>query len=287
MKHSKHLPGRNFDIHVARLIEKTTGGKIENIRRALAEKGLKPMQLFDSETARMAWLSSYKKNVKKLGHKQAVKLADDFTLRTQMSGKVGDVAPIQTSHGGRLMTLFQTFTIGEWNWLLKDVMGIKNPEANLGTNVVRGMRFIATTVAMNAFFEDVLNIHSPFPAPEKAVIKGIDEGQPVTEIAAGVIGELFEQLPVVGGAVKYSSDYRPMLPSAPLQTMGDIVATISRAKDLDINKMSIYDLELIAKVTGLPGAAQARKFLTRIQRGESIPGALLGVKKSEEKGIQW
>jgi len=279
-KHSKHLPGRNYDIHVAKLIERTTGGKLENIRRAFAETGLKPLQLLDMETARATWLTFYRKYLKKNGHQQAVKLADDAVLRTQMSGKIGDIAHIQATPLGRAISLFQTFTIGEWNWLLRDIMGFDNPNINLGTKVVRTMRFITTTVLMNAFFENILNIPSPFPAPEQALIRGIKEGKPTKEVLGSVGLEMLEQLPIVGGAIKYSQPYSRQLPSPTAQTIGDIVGLVNKV--VAMKEPNIHDLETIGKIFGIPGSSQVRKFISRIKRGESIPGALLGVQQSSE-----
>jgi hypothetical protein len=223
------------------------------------------------------------KGVKSPGHKEAVRIADEAVLRTQASGKIGDVAPIQRGPTGRLVSLFQTFTISEWNWIMRDVIGIKNPEANLGKNVVRAMRFMITTTLINALFEDLLDVPSPFPAPEQAIKKGVQEGKGVVDTALSAGRELLEQIPVVGGAIKYSTDWKTNIPVPAAQLTQDTIKLISKLSQGQIGKINEYDLETLGKGLGIPGTSQVRKFLVRIKRGQTIPEALIGVREGKKK----
>ena len=288
MQHSKVLFGRDMDIHVADIVNRTTKGRISNLHRTAAEWGMKPLQFLDMETARASWLSVYdyyttRKFGEKLLHADAVKLADNAVLRTQASGKLGDVAKMQRGVGGRLISMFQTFTTAEWNWIMRDVVGIKNPEANLGRSMVRTIRFLTASAGVNMLFEDLLNMPSPFPAPEIAIREGIKEGRGAKEIAGGVATELLEQVPVIGSPIKYSSNWRSNVPAPAAQLTSDLMKLGSKLAKLSPEKVTLYDLEAFAKMAGIPGTSQARKTIARIRRGESIASAILGGKSSGGK----
>jgi hypothetical protein len=294
MQHS-HLFGRNMDIHVADALNQATGGKLRNLRKAVTEKGLLPLQLFDMQTAKMAWASYYDFHTtrfiksKRLSPKEAAAKANDGILRTQASGLMGDISPAQSGVVGRLATLFQTFSIAEWNWLMRDVVGIHNPEANLGQSVVRTVRFLTATALINELFEGQIGIPSPFPAPERAIIEGVANGDSTATTASNVALELMEGIPVVGPAIKFSQPWRATVPSPSIQSVSDIMQLAKRAIELDPSVLSAYSLEQIAKVAGLPGASQARKLVTGLQQGKSWPAALMGAKRKPGDGTkdQW
>jgi len=288
MQHSK-LFGRNMDIHVADAINRLSGGKMKNLRNAVTELGLEPLQLLDMQTAQAAWASYYDfyttrlPKSKRLEPRDAAAKANDGILRTQASGLMGDISPAQSGVIGRIVTLFQTFTIGEWNWIMRDVVGIHNPEANLGQSFVRTARFLAATAAINEIFEGRLGIPSPFPAPERAIMDGIKQDKNFGRIASDVVLELVEGVPVVGPAVKFSQPWRATVPSPSIQSVSDILQLVKRGIELDPSVLSAYSLEQIAKVAGLPGASQARKLVTGLQQGKTWPAALLGARKEPEK----
>jgi hypothetical protein len=282
MRNSVNLFGRNMDIHVADVFNKATKGKIKNINKALQEGSLNPLQLIDMETARSAWLSHYDyyttrlRKSQRLPHPEAVKAADEAVLRHQASGKIGDVAPMQRGIAGRLLTTFQTFTTAEWNWMMRDVLGIKNPEVNLGQSLVRTTRFLITTATINAIFEDLLGVPSPFPAPERAIRGGVEEGKAPLEIAGDVGLELMEAVPVIGAPVKFSQKWRTSVPTASGQLATDLVKLGHKMVSQKWEDITIYDLEAFAKLAGLPGAAQARKTISRMKKGEPIWCAIMG-----------
>jgi len=278
-----------MDIHVADAINRLSGGKMKNLRNAVTELGLEPLQLLDMQTAQAAWASYYDfyttrlPKSKRLEPRDAAAKANDGILRTQASGLMGDISPAQSGVIGRIVTLFQTFTIGEWNWIMRDVVGIHNPEANLGQSFVRTARFLAATAAINEIFEGRLGIPSPFPAPERAIMDGIKQDKNFGRIASDVVLELVEGVPVVGPAVKFSQPWRATVPSPSIQSVSDILQLVKRGIELDPSVLSAYSLEQIAKVAGLPGASQARKLVTGLQQGKTWPAALLGARKEPEK----
>lgn len=288
MQHSK-LFGRNMDIHVADAINRLSGGKMKNLRNAVTELGLEPLQLFDMQTAQGAWAGYYDfhttrlRKSKRLPPKDAAIKSNDGILRTQMSGLMGDISPAQSGVIGRILTLFQTFTIGEWNWIMRDVVGIHNPEANLGQSFVRTSRFLIATALINEIFEGQLGVPSPFPAPERAIMDGIKQDKNFGRITSDVLLELMEAVPVIGPSIKFSQPWRATVPSPSIQSVSDIMQLARRGIEFDPSVLSAYSLEQIAKVAGLPGASQARKLVTGLQQGKSWPAALMGTKRKPEE----
>lgn len=300
-KHS-NLEGRTYDIHAAQISpggitgKTKTGRKLSGVKRKTSELGIKPLQILDMASARIAWRSYYEWGIRnqKLSHPEAVKVANQGILTTQASAKIGHLSPIQRSAGGRLATVFNTFPINDWNMVMSDVMGIKNPSAR---RIPDAIRFLVATEAVNALTEGAFNIQSPFPAPEWDIYEGIKEGKPATEIIMGAAEEVLESVPVVGGTLRWSTDYRTAWP-APIQMLGDlqrtgrhisefvIDAAVSLAKEgkptFDFSKVSMYDLETIGKLLGVPGSTQVRKYISRRKRGMSHVESLVGMKPEYE-----
>ena len=281
MNQSNVLVPRNMDIHIAKLMEDTWRGKVGKIKGKVGEVGIKyGLQFLDLETARATWLGAYAKAKKlyKMPESKAFIYADDIVTKTQASGRLGDVAAIQRSPWGRLMTLFQTFVINEWNFISKDVLGIRNPNITAGQRIAKTTRLVVSTAAVNALMEGVLNIRSPFPAPEWALKHAIEEGKEGKELYWTAAKEMAEQIPVIGGSIRWSQPWRTPLPAA-LQTGVD---AISAAEKIFVKaspeSLSIYDLETIGKLLGIPFTSQVAKYVRRRKKGLSHAQAILGVR---------
>ncbi|GAG97033.1 unnamed protein product, partial [marine sediment metagenome] len=98
--------------------------------------------------------------------------------------------------------------------------------------VTKIARLVWSTALINALFEGVFKIRSPYPAPEHAIIQALEAGKEPLEIAGGVVREMFEQIPVIGGSIRWTSPYRTAWP-APIKVAGGamkIVDKILRAK---------------------------------------------------------
>lgn len=293
LEKSNVLMPREFEATLVDVMRPGASRAATAVRRGVSTVGIAPLKFLDMESARTTWLGAYKRAItsKEKGglgfvEKDAFKYADDTVTRTQASASPSDIAPIQRTPEGRLLTSMQTFVINEYNFLKSDVLGI----GKLGKPLTGGqlahnaMRLLLSTVVINYLFEDIFNLRSPFPAPEQVIKEGIKRGDKWSKIAVDSVKELAEPLPVVGGAIRWSTANRPSLP-IPLQMISDLSTSTAKMLSMMSGKggeINRRDLEFIGRVFGIPGTAEAAKFVTRIKAGMSIPEALAGVKTPEK-----
>jgi hypothetical protein len=174
--------------------------------------------------------------------------------------------------------MFQTFIINEWNFIAKDVLGMRNPGKPVGKKLLDVTRLVMGTALVNALYEGVLKIRSPYPAPEWAIKHGVESGKEGKEIAGEVMKELMEQVPVVGGAIRWGQPYRQINPSASMQTIVDGLQTIQKLITLKPEAIKLQDVETVGKMLGVPGTSQAMKYIRRRQRGMSHAEAIIGIR---------
>jgi len=292
VKHSEHLKVRKWHQEayiegisdIGKKIQKTRVGEaVSTAKRAVGMAGLYPLQLLDFETARASWLGAYKmaREARGFGHKRAVVYADDLVVRTQASARPGDIAPIQRTPWGKLLTMFQTFVINEYDFLTHDVMGYKNPYMNMKTRSRHIARFVLASSIVNALYEGVLKVRSPYPAPEWAIIKGIREKDEWYQIAGQIGREAFETFPIFGGTFRWSTPYRVALPAFIQTGVIDPIQMVNRL--LSKPTLTGDQLEWLGKVLGIAGTSQVRKYIRRRKKGMNHWEALIGV-RAEDKG---
>jgi len=287
---SQHLivrkAGMGQDVTMAMIREAQLSGKVGRAQQVIGQWGMFPLQWLDYQTARATWLGAYKMAIEKLGYnkKRAMTWADDVVVKTQASAQIGDISPIQGTAMGRYMTLFQTFVINDYDMLTHDVFGYKNPYMNMAQRQRAIGRYVLSTAVVNAAYEGILKIRSPYPTPIWTIKRGIEEGDTPLKIAFGVVKEAAEVFPLVGGMARWSTAYRLAWPAYLQKGLVDPVQMLNR---LSAKPSFTRDqLEWVATMFGLPGTSQAAKFLRRIKRGESIPDALLGVRTETKKKKQ-
>ena len=301
MKVSNKLATRNVDIHATEVgkpgtYESVLPGKagamheaamdsglfrtLSNAKRTASEKGIKyGLQALDFETAKIAWLSSewYAKNVLKMTDKKAIqRYADDMLVRTQASGELVDVAPIQRSAIGRLATLYQTFNINDWDMMLRDVVGHKGPDLPPSQRAAKMLRYAIATEALGWFTEGVVGIESPGPAITGGLYENIRDKKSTREVVSGAMKEAAEALPLIGGSLKWGTAYRTPMPAA-IQLPVDLTRIVTKLMDLSPEKLDMFDLETVGKALGIPGSTQVRKYISRRKRGMNHLAAILGV----------
>lgn len=273
MKMSQHLLTRDFDIAYTDAFRAIQAGRIGRAKQLTGAALLKPLQLLDIETARATWYGAYRKGleVHNMTERLAARYADDVVIRTQASAARSDIAPIQRTALGKSLALFQTFVINEWGFLTRDVLGIRNAEITSKAMVANAMRIIIYTTLFNSFFEDVLHVNSPFPAPVNAIMDAIEDGKDTKEALYIAAKELAEQMPLVGGGLRYGKG----VGGAALETISEALRKRQSVKER---------LEAGAKVViGIPGTTQVMKTLRARKRGESLYGQILGVYTPKKK----
>ncbi len=278
---SNVLGPRNMDIHLVKLLDEGIGGKISRAKQKVGEAGIKyGLQFLDQETARATWLGAYEKalKVEKLTGNPRRVYADDVVTKSQASGAIGDISKVQSTPVGKFFTLFQTFVINEWGLITKDVLGMRNPGKPVGKKLLDVTRLVIGTALVNAYYEGILKIRSPYPAPEWAIKHGVESGKEGRDIAGDVMKEMLEQIPVVGGAIRWSQPYRQINPSASMQTIVEGMGVLNKLITFKPERINAYDLATVGKLIGVPGTSQIMKYISRRRRGMNHAQSILGVR---------
>jgi len=255
---SNHLLSREYDVAARDAFSAVKSGSIKDWA---GQKAMKGVQITDMEAAMATWQGSYlRARSKELNYaeRKAVRYADDITIRTQASAARQDISPIQRSKLGRTATLFQTFVINEWNFMMNDVFGYKNPKVKGYERFKRIRRFVIGCTLINMFYEDILGLPSPYPSPLGAFRKAVEQGKDLPSLALDVGKELIEKLPIISGA-RYGA-----IGPAWVSKTAKAIYTGRRGP------------EALATLMGLPGTSQLGKMLRAGKRGEMPLGVLLG-----------
>jgi len=191
---------------------------------------------------------------------------------------------------GRFVTLFQTFVINEWDMLTHDVLGYKNPYMDMAARSKNIGRFILGSAVVNAIYEGIFKLRSPYPAPEYAFKHGVEEGWSGIKTAGAMGRELMEQLPVFGGVIRWSTPYRTAFPAFIQTSLVDPLQMLNRL--LEEPSLTGDQIEWIGKILGIPGTSQIRKYIRRRKKGYSHAEALIGIRaegagKKKSKKYKW
>jgi hypothetical protein len=261
VRQNSNLLGRKFDVAVDDIL-KLAKGPIQKIGKA----GMRPMQELDMLTAEASWHAFYRQGTKQgLKGKDLIRYANDNVVLTQASGRKQHLARIQRSDLGRLASTLQTFVINDWGFMTEEVLGMGKNVPMTKANIGRVYRWIGGTILTNMFFEDVLNIHSPYPTPIRRTMEEINKKDAsFWSVAKGLGSELTDVAPLIGSAVRYST--------------GMWGPTVEAGRRLMEGEKP---WEQAAKLTGIP--MSFLKVPARIQEGKSVKAVLLGEKEKEKK----
>jgi hypothetical protein len=247
LDNSNVLEGRQFETAIQD-IAKGAFGKAGRVKTQIAEAGIKPLQFLDSLTAQATWLGAYNKavNVLKMEGKKAFNYADDIVTKTQASAARSDVAKIQRSTGGKVLTQFQTFVINDFNRIMTDILGIGVKDVSKTEVVRKAATYLVGVSLWNHLSEDVLGLPSPFPRPIKALK---EEG------AGEALREVGSQIPIVGGSLRYGSGLGG--------AVVDLIQNVSAKVNGKYTPQSWW--EITGKLLGIPGTNQLKKTLKSIK----------------------
>lgn len=247
LEKSNVLRGRQFETAIQDMANGVFG-KVGRIKKGISETMIKySLQALDSLTAQATWLGAYDKakNQLKLVGEEAYNYADDIVTKTQASAAKSDIAPIQRTDLGKMLTLFQTFVINDFNRIVTDVVGIgtKMPAKE---RIKKTLTYLTAVSLANYFIEDKLGIPTPFPRPIKALKEsGVKE--------AGK--ELAGQLPIVGGSLRYGG--------SPMGALSDLGLAIIDKSSGKYTSESWW--EIAGKVLGVPGTVQLKKTIKAVE----------------------
>ena len=267
LKQSDTLFSRQADLSVA------GDAGLGKIHSTIGDASLWLMKETDFITATTTFIAARDFAVNKgLSMKRAINWADDIVVKTQGSTMKGDVAPIQRTALGKTATLFQTFTIANWNTLLRDiaqVIGPKTEREMTGGRFKTVGRFIIGSILANYLYKST-GFRSAWPEPWTPLIEGIDEGEDAHKIAWNVIKEFSEYSPLIGN-VKFGSSFlsKPIVTLHNLMTGGPYRTTVGHEIEmLGEGEFPPFLGEAAGTLAGIPLTGQLRKSYNALNRGE-------------------
>lgn len=238
MKNSRKLLGRTFDVY--QYEPPGFMGTSMKMRNRLADIGFAPIKILDMEAARTTWLGAYRKATEKmkLDHRGAIEYADDVMTRTQASAALGDQSRMQRNAITRTISVFQTFGINQFGYILRDVLGKGNPNITTKEAIKKGLTFIAWGALANTIYQDVLGMDAPFPSLTGAIADSQKNKRPLPlEIAK----EAMTAVPFVSGA-KFGS--------TPLGAVGQVGADVFDKLARPERGKGVYDI--VSALAGNP-----------------------------------
>lgn len=268
-KLSDVLPLRRSESIFYDLWQEIQTRKVGKAISGVRQVSMLPLQALDMVTATATWRGAYRLAKKKgWDKKNAAHFADEAVVKTQASSLPGDLAPIQRTAIGKALTMFQTFTIADWNFLIKDVLGMRNKSVSNYQAFRKASHYLFATVLWNMFFEDVLQVQSPFPTLYRAAKEAREEGKEGFEVIMEVVKEATEPVPMIG-----STRYGKTFLGPAVQYAQDFGYSVS---DIFGKKHGKKLWEETGKGLGIPGMGQYIKYRKAKRRGESTYGAWVG-----------
>lgn len=252
--------------------------------------GMSGLQALDMITAEITWRGAYAKAMAgeaegMMGgrnHERAVDYANAEVARTQGSTQKPDITPFQRGQFGKVLSVLQNFTINEWGFVTRDVMGIKNADKGNPEHVKRAVRFMVGAMVVHWFYEDVLGIRSPFNVlgnPMQTVGAAVKEyresGNVLKAAGAGVVGAA-KTVPIIGrGFEEYGAG----------GGLGAGLETVQKGAPL-IRKPSVAGaVDWAGSLMGVPGSFAASRAIKIREKGGTVPEALIGAYPEEEKKV--
>lgn len=244
---SKVLLGREYETAIA---DATVGikGRAENLMSGAGDAGLKFLKLGDLETARATWVGAYRKGMGEFGlsDANAIKYADDVVIRTQGSASPIDRAPIQRSQLGRAASMFGTYTMNNWGYMTRDLLGRGAVKRNAAAQMEALIQFGIANQLVNTIYGK----YSPQPNPIAAIEqyrKDHPKDRSNKDLLAGMM-EFWKVVPIVGGGVRYGN----VQPGGPIAGLGSDILTGGLFKK---------PVSTLGRLGGIPGTIQAQKII--------------------------
>jgi len=230
-------------------------GRYNHFKDVVAEFGTLGIKYIDLWMAIGTWHSAMAHG-KKLGlsGKRLNIYADDIVRSTQASASRVDLAPIQYTPGGKALTLFGTYGINHFNWLVREVFGKDNPNVSKKEVLKRVSKYIVLSGMINSMYQ-MFGSNPPDPAP---IAVFIDEIQTMKEedqvdFAKALLAssrELLEFAPVGGRAGNWGGK---ALPGATFTAFMELADAISG------NRNAPALANIIGKFAGVPGTQEIYK----------------------------
>jgi hypothetical protein len=280
---SNVLEVRVMDLMFDEMAQNISKNGLAGVKKGAAELASWPMTFLDSMTAQAGWNAAYRygKRKLKLDEAAAIQHADDVVTRTQGVGVRGAVSPIQASRITKWATLFQTFAINDFNYIARDLVGIRHPDIKRPEQVKRVLKYVAASMLANEVFS-MMELDPPKPAPIQEYREAKKEGESKGAATGQALLELLEVVPLIGGAIKYESsalgaagEFAKDIPEALRSTLGliDWGSMTPGEKRKSVETIA----ETLGKYYGVPMTTQIKKSMRTASRSDDPLKILLGV----------
>jgi len=233
------------------------------------QKGFSGLFLSDAIISYMTWLGAeakgrnvYKKLPKAEQRKMSMKefsqnYADDIVVQCQGSAARAARAPIQRTAEGKFITTLGTFTIANFDFITRHLMGIKNPDITKPQALANAMRFVIASTIISSIFDDGVGLQSPIPTPVRAFQESLEQDDKLSSAVQAAATELLEFIPVYGGKYKFDSEL-----------LGPVTQQLV--------KLGKGDYSSLGRLGGLPGFQQLWKAYRAEKRGGTATDMVLG-----------
>jgi hypothetical protein len=287
---SNVLSVRSAELILTEIAEAMSLGKVVGARKMAYDITSAPMNFVDAMVAESGWNAGYgyAKRVLKLDEGKAVQWADDLVMKTQGAGIRGAVSPIQSVSSVKWLTMLQTYAIADFNFIARDLLGIKNPDITKTVQTKRVLRYLMGAALVNMTFQ-LAGIDAPNPSPIQAFGESKSEGDSDRTAVAKAMMEFLEVIPIIGGSAKYSTSL--------LGPLGELSTQVPEALDAAVKSLDweyMTDKEklqtklLVGKVLGLgfgiPMTNQIAKSIRTSSNGGDWYEILLGIYVKAGKG---
>ena len=288
-KKSSVLAIREFDLAYSEWTDYVQRGLATGLKDWVGDKSMAPMKWVDGVVAEASWNAGYHygKERLKLGGDDLIHFADDVVEKTQGMGIKGGVSDIQTGKVTKWLTLLQTFGIADFNFIIRDVLGIKNADVGNKQALMRASKYIVATVLAGQLYK-MMGYENVVPDPIGEYLKVKKDGGNVHAVASAA-GELLEKVPMIGGSAKYGSslggvvgEWASLVPEAAMK--------FSESLDWDTltPREKRKNIQLIAKAIGytygVPMTNQIMKSINTAYNGGNPYEVIMGVYKEAPKG---
>jgi hypothetical protein len=289
IRKSNVLDIRRAELILAEFAEAVQMGVIKGKKKLAQQLTAAPMNIVDALAAEAGWYSGYRhaKRTLKYGEEKAIQFADDLVVKTHGMGIRGSVSPIQASGTYKWLTMLQTFAIADFNYLARDILGIKNPDLGKVDHVKKVVKYLVGAALVNEAF-NVIGMDSPKPSPIKAFSESMEEDEDVKVATAKAFLELVEMVPIVGGSAKFGSSL--------FGPVGELAADIPEGVTKAIMAMDwehmtdgqrlhtgLFLGQVLGAYYGIPMTNQIKKSIRAWARGGSGWEVVLGLYIEEKR----
>ena len=280
---------RRSDLYFEKLHELYINKDLTEFGNAVRQLAATPMNIMDAIVAETSWNAfyDYAINGRKMSPEAAFKFAEQKTAYTQAVGVKGAVAPLQNIPIVSLAFVFQTFAINDFNYVARDILGIKNPNPKDFNHFRKVARYMIGAYLINSAFH-LANTDPPHPQPIETYLKSVDEGDSELKASVDAFIDVFEKVPGIGGAIKYDAslfgavgELANDLPTAAKYAIAMIDwDNLSEAQRW---RNALFIGHVIGRTWGIPFSNQMKKSIRAGLRGGSTWEVVVGAYVEERR----